>query len=92
MALVEFVIFRFAEGAIVARMNTTVQKNLTGNTDAITHLTGFFPKGRNIVFGTGKFRGIDGNVRLSGGVNLDQFPEVVGLDCLFVYQCKKVDR
>jgi len=33
---VEFVIFRFAEGAIVARMYTTLQKNLTGNTDAIT--------------------------------------------------------
>ena len=80
---VEFIVFRFADGIIVAGTQTTIQKNLTGNTDKITHITGFFPKGNNIVFGTRRFRGIEGRVRLSGGVNLDNFPEVVGLNSLF---------
>ena len=87
----EFVVFRLSDGIIVARINSTVQKNLTGNSNVITHITGFFPKEENILFGTKKFKNIHGHVRLSGGVNLNKFPEVVGLDRLFILKIHKQD-
>ena len=80
----EFVVFRLLDGIIVARMNTTAQKNLTGNTNAITHLIGFFPQEYNILFGTKRFNDVKGRVRLSGGVNLNKFPETVRFDSFYV--------
>ena len=81
-------IFVFGNGTIVSVEEVTIQPNLTEDFDRVTHITGSFPKGRNIKFGTGKFRNARGRVRLSGGVNMDNFPESIVFDCFFMINTK----
>ena len=64
---------------------TSVQPTTHGSPD-VTHITGSIPTaGSNgIIAGTGRFRGLAAEVRLSGAVTLTSFPASATFDCLFV--------
>ncbi len=78
--------FRLPEGLLVAEGRTTVQPK-TGGSTPITHVTGSIPTpgDNSILHGTERFAGAEGEVRLSGAVNLSNVGSgEITFDCLFV--------
>ena len=83
ITLTDVTVFNIKKSVLVSVGDVTIQKNLTED-PTITHITGSFPAGDNIVYGTKKFEDASGSVRLSGGVNMEDFPNTINFDCLFV--------
>lgn len=85
VALTGTTFFFFPGGTVVSRGLTTVQPILHGSVD-FTHTTGAIPQPRDdsVVYGDGKFKNASGPVRLSGAVNLTNFPNQATFDCVFI--------
>jgi hypothetical protein len=78
-------IFNFHQGTLVANGPTTVVSIFGASSPDFTHVVGDADASDpNIIFGTKRFAGATGNVRLSGIVNLADFPNTVGFNCIFV--------
>lgn len=82
--LMDTAFFKFpGKGWIVAEADVTVSPHIAGsNPDIAT--TGATPTENDIVAGTGRFKNAKGGVRLSGLVNLNNFPDDMGFNCLFM--------
>ena len=77
--------FDFDNGRIVSQGETTVQPTLWGS-DGYTHITGAISNidGENaIIAGYDDFECSTGPVRLSGAVNMDNFP-TIEFNCIFI--------
>jgi len=85
VALTGTTFFFFPGGTVVTRGLTTVQPTTHGSAD-FTHITGAIPQpgDNNVVYGDGKFKNASGPVRLSGAVNLGNFPDQATFDCVFI--------
>lgn len=87
LSLVATTTFKFADGSLVARGQTTVQPVLAGS-DGVTHITGAIPSSstESIIAGTGAYENASGGVRLSGAVNMSRLESdgEIDFDCLFV--------
>ncbi len=83
ITVTEIPIFIFGDDVLIASTPLTAQPFVVSAGDK-THLTGSFPLEPNIIFGQGRFAQATGIVRVSGGVNLTQSPQVVDFNCLFV--------
>jgi hypothetical protein len=83
ITLTDVTVFNIKKSVLVSVGDVTIQPNLTED-PTITHITGSFPAGDNIVYGTKKFEDASGSVRLSGGVDMNQFPDTIVFDCIFV--------
>jgi hypothetical protein len=85
VALTGTTFFFFPAGTVVTRGLTTVQPTTHGSAD-FTHITGAIPQpgDNNVVYGDGKFKNASGPVRLSGAVNLVNFPAQAAFDCVFI--------
>jgi hypothetical protein len=78
-------VFNFPQGRLVASGLTTVVPIFGGSSPAYTHVVGDVDDGAaNVVSGTNRFAGRTGNVRLSGIVNLGDFPNTIDFNCIFV--------
>ncbi|WP_028109793.1 hypothetical protein [Ferrimonas futtsuensis] len=92
VALVGTTYFHLPQGTLVTRGNTSVQPTLqntmTPSGQAVTHVTGAAGTGNAILWGTGRFAGAMGTVRLSGMVDMTSFAgnpgDPIAFDCLFV--------
>ena len=75
-------------GTVVTLGLTSVQAVVPGVGDAgggVTHITGSIPADASgVVGGTGAFDGATGSGRVSGAVNLSNFPNEATFDCLWV--------
>lgn len=89
ITLTDVTIFNIKKKVLVSVSDVTIQPNLTADTENVTHITGSFPAENNIVYGTKKFEDASGSVRLSGGVNMSDFPEKIVFDCIFVINLDK---
>lgn len=92
LSLVGTTFFHMPQGTLVTRGNTSVQpvgapSVITPSGQTITHVTGASGAGNGILYGTRRFDGASGTVRLSGMVDLTNFFGEVGdpmaFDCLF---------
>ena len=85
VALTGTTFFFFPGGTVVTRGLTTVQPTTHGSA-GFTHITGAIPQAgdNNVVYGDGKFKNASGPVRLSGAVDLTNFPEQAIFDCVFI--------
>ena len=85
VALTGTTFFFFPGGTLVSRGLTTVQPTTHGSPD-FTHITGAIPQpgDNNVVYADGKFKNASGPVRLSGAVNLENFPGQATFDCVFI--------
>ncbi|OLQ77686.1 hypothetical protein BIT28_04905 [Photobacterium proteolyticum] len=96
--LVGTTFFKFPNGTIVTRGNTTVQPVnkpiVTPEGEEITHITGASSDENAVIKTSGDFAWYRGTVRLSGMVNLTDFGGGVGdpifFDCLFVLNLEKI--
>ena len=78
-------IFKFPQGDLYAEGLTTVVPIFGGSSPGSTHIVGDVnDSSQNIVFGTKAFRTSSGSVRLSGAVDLSNFPNTLGFNCIFV--------
>ena len=78
-------IFKFRRGILVANGPTTVVPIFGDSSPDFTHVVGDVDSTeQNIIFGTRRFAHATGSVRLSGIVNLSEFPATVGFNCIFV--------
>ncbi|TKB50641.1 hypothetical protein FCL40_05695 [Ferrimonas sediminicola] len=92
IALVGTTFFHLPQGTLVTRGNTSVQpvvhNTVTPSGQTITHVTGAAGTGNAILWGSKRFAGAMGTVRLSGMVDLTRFAgnpgDPMGFDCLFV--------
>jgi hypothetical protein len=84
ITLTDVTVFNIKKKVLVSVSDVTIHPNLTDDTENVTHITGSFPDEDNIVYGTKKFDDASGSVRLSGGVNMNEFPEKIVFDCIFV--------
>lgn len=83
VTLSDVAVFNIKKNVLVSVGDVTIQPNLTEDPN-VTHITGSFPTEDNIVYGTKKFEDANGSVRLSGGVDMSQFPNTIFFDCIFV--------
>ncbi|MFT5502106.1 MAG: hypothetical protein ACI88G_002248 [Woeseiaceae bacterium] len=85
VALTGTTFFFFLGGTVVTRGLTTVQPTTHGSAD-FTHITGAIPQpgDNNVIYGDGKFKNASGSARLSGAVNLSNFPAQAVFDCVFI--------
>jgi hypothetical protein len=85
VALTGTTFFFFPGGTVVSRGLTTVQPTTHGSA-GFTHINGAIPQpgDNNVVYGDGKFKNASGTVRLSGAVNLTNFPAQAVFDCVFI--------
>ncbi len=85
VALTGTTFFFFPGGTVVSRGLTTVQPTTHGSA-GFTHITGAIPQpgDNSVVYGDGKFKNASGPVRLSGAVNLGNFPAQAVFDCVFI--------
>jgi hypothetical protein len=85
VALTGTTFFFFHGGTVVTRGLTTVQPTTHGSA-GFTHITGAIPQAgdNNVIYGDGKFKNASGPVRLSGAVNLSNFPDQATFDCVFI--------
>ena len=83
-----YYIFAFKDGSIISLNSLTVQPVVDqGSIDVgMTHILGdfLFVDENSIQGGTKRFYNATGNVRVSGGVNLNNFPDTIEFDDLFV--------
>ena len=78
-------IFNFPQGTLVANGPTTVVPIFGASSPDFTHVVGDVDASTpNIIFGTNRFAGATGDVRLSGIVDLSNFNASVGFNCIFV--------
>jgi len=88
MSLTATTFFYFPGGTLVSQGQVTVQPILTNSagTPQFTHVTGAapLPTESNVIYGDRKFKKATGSVRLSGLVNLMNFPASIDFDCVFV--------
>ena len=90
MQLFNTTFFKFDEGTIVTLGWTTAQPVSDPRpASGATHITGEISSGDNILaeMGTGKYKGVSGNTRLSGTVDMSKFAgpgTQVTFDCIFV--------
>ena len=89
--LTDTVLFRFGRGGgqgdLVSSGPVTIRSALDADTLAagVTHTTGSFPPSDNVIGGSGRFAHATGQVRISGGVNMDDLGNGnLTFDCLFV--------
>jgi hypothetical protein len=86
-------IFVFPEGSLVTLGLTSVRPFIEGVGDAggaLTHMTGYGPADElGVIGGTGAFSDATGSARVSGAVNLGDFPNSMFFDCLWVLE---IDR
>ena len=87
LALVGTTIFNMANGTFMSRGNTTVQPLTTTEPSPASHTTGAIPMpGTNgVLSGSGAYRNLQAEVRLSGAVNLTKLESMgeITFDCLF---------
>jgi hypothetical protein len=85
IALTRTTYFFFPEGTLVASGRTTVAPVTTGSPD-FTHIVGDIPEegSNSIVEGTRRYKNATGTVRLSGAVEMSDYPASVGFNCIFV--------
>jgi len=85
VALTGTTFFFFHGGTVVTRGLTTVQPTTHGSAD-FTHITGAIPQAgdNNVIYSDGKFTTASGSARLSGAVNLENFPAQATFDCAFI--------
>ncbi|HSR43205.1 MAG TPA: hypothetical protein VLL48_13550 [Longimicrobiales bacterium] len=78
--------FDFGGGHTFTTQGLTSVQATTHGSPGITHVTGAIPSpGSNgVIAGTGRFRKLRAMARLSGAVNLTDFPASATFDCLFV--------
>jgi len=92
LALIGTTYFYMHQGMLITRGHTTVQPTnhptTTPSGQMITHITGASGTSNAILYGTGRFAGSTGTVRLSGMVDMSKFTEeegnLIAFDCLFV--------
>ena len=88
LTLVGTSIFHMASGELVTRGLTTVhgvlQPTVSPSGQIFTHMTGAASDGNAVLSGTKRFATATGTSRLSGLVNLADFPNTATFDCLFV--------
>ncbi|USD35910.1 hypothetical protein [Ferrimonas sp. SCSIO 43195] len=92
ISLVGTTYFHLPQGTLVTRGNTTVQpviqNTMTPSGQMITHITGASGTGNAILWGSNRFAGAMGTVRLSGMVDMTNFAgnpgDPIVFDCLFV--------
>jgi hypothetical protein len=85
-------LFLFHGGTLVTFGQTSVNSFAAGIGDAggaVTHMTGSIPPApggdpSGIVGGTGRFRRASGIARVSGAVNLNDFPTTMDFDCVWI--------
>jgi hypothetical protein len=78
-------VFNFPQGQLIANGLTSVVPVFGDSSPESTHIVGDVDDStQNIVDGTSAFAQRTGNVRLSGAVNLANFPNTVGFNCIFV--------
>jgi len=78
-------IFKFPQGDLYANGLTPVLPVFGDSSPGSTHIVGDVDdSSQNIVCGTRAFRMRTGSVRLSGAVNLADFPNTLGFNCIFV--------
>ena len=77
--------FDFPEGNLVANGVTSIAP-VTGGSPGFTHIVSDIPTpdSNNISYGTKRYAGASGRVRLSGAVDLTGFPSAVGFNNIFV--------
>ena len=88
VTLTDYTYFHFPYGTLIAKSEVTVQESGLAF-PAVTHLTGAHPPfgANSIVQGTGRFQGVTGRVRLSGGTDMSRMDTgVMGFDCIFVVE------
>ena len=85
-------VFNFPQGTLISRGNTSVQPKTHGSA-GITHITGSIPQAgdNDVLYGTKRFKGATGPVRLSGAVNMQPDVPATGdltitFDCIFVIE------
>ena len=90
VALTGTTFFFFKKGTVVSQGLTTVQPILHGSPD-FTHITGAIPQegDNNVVYSDRKFKNVKGPVRLSGTVELGDFPNSASFDCVFILDLEK---
>ncbi|WP_245709947.1 hypothetical protein [Ferrimonas sediminum] len=92
IALTGTTYFHLPQGTLVTRGNTTVQpvlhNTMTPSGQTVTHITGASGTGNAILWGSNRFDGAMGTVRLSGMVDMTNFAgnpgDPIAFDCLFV--------
>ena len=89
VSLVGTSFFHLSKGTLITRGNTTVKPVVSSSVttpagNPITHETAAAATGNSILDGTRRFAGATGTVRLSGMVNLSEFPDEAFFDCLFI--------
>lgn len=86
-AVTTYYIFHFFNrGSIITENVVTVQPMLAGSMDGgFSHVVGGFPANDQdtIQGGTRAFKGVEGRVRASGGVNVLQFPPLLSFNYIF---------
>ncbi len=82
-------IYNFGNGSFATEGLTTVQPTTHGSPD-VTHITGAIPgpdsNQNDFIFGSGLYRNIEGNARLSGAVNMSKLDAEgkITFDCVFI--------
>lgn len=71
----------------VSRFESNIRKSASHRTDVL--LNRFDPTHHSVVSGTGRFDNASGRVRLSGAVEMANFPDSIGFNCIFVIDLDK---
>lgn len=91
--LIDTAILQFNDGTIVSQGAVSIPVVLDdGTRDAgISHITGSFPTENNILYGTERFEGVQGSVRVSGGVDMTDTVAAneITFDCFFYLQTEE---
>ena len=83
-ALSNTTFFNFDDYGTIKSQNRTTISPVVEGSPGLTHLTGDLPDADNILSGTDEFEDIEGTARLSGLVDLTNFPTTMTLNCIFV--------
>ena len=94
LQVVETATFDFGGGHTFTVQGLVSVQATTHGSPGVTHITGAIsPAGQNdIISGTGRYRGLEATVRLSGAADLSAFPTQVTFDCLFVVTASRRGR
>lgn len=91
--LIDTTFFRFNDGTMVSQGGVSIQPAVDAETIKAgrSHITGSFPTGNNITYGMERFEGVQGSVRLSGGVDMSKLvsDNIIDFDCLFILRANK---
>jgi hypothetical protein len=91
--LIDTAIFQFIDGTVVAQGagRLPVVLDDSSRSAGITHVTGSFPTTNNILYGTGRFENVQGQVRVSGAVDMTNTVAAneITFDCFFYLQIEE---